>query len=47
LLAALEVEPLMTASTTANLRRILRDWPDPKQDAAGDNRKLPGWWEEI
>lgn len=47
LLAALEVEPLMTASTTANLRKILRDWPDPKQDAAGDNSKLPGWWDEI
>ena len=47
LLASLGVEPIMTASTTENLHRVLRDWPDPKKEAGSDQRALPLWWERI
>jgi len=45
LLQELSVEPIMTSSTTENLRRVLQDWPDPDDDS--DPRSLPHWWHTI
>lgn len=45
LLQALEVDPLMTRSTTQNLKNLLRDWPEPDDPGAADS--LPGWWSRI
>ena len=45
LLQELGVEPIMTRSTTENLRRVVQNWPDPNDDS--DSRSLPHWWDQI
>lgn len=47
MLDALGIEPIMTASTTRNLRKLLRDWPDPKQNSGEDDKTLPKWWDRL
>ena len=47
LLRALEIEPLMTAATAENLRRVVEDWPDPVTGDSGGKQRLPGWWDRI
>ena len=47
LLRSLDVDPIMTRSTAENLRRILNDWPDPRDEQKAGPRKLPDWWRQA
>jgi 3-hydroxyisobutyrate dehydrogenase-like beta-hydroxyacid dehydrogenase len=40
LLESLQVDPLMTRATAANLQMVLENWPNNPGSAG----KLPGWW---